>query len=40
MGIWEVALIGVALAMDACAVAMTNGMTDNKMRVWKALLVV
>jgi putative Mn2+ efflux pump MntP len=39
MGIWEVALIGVALAMDACAVAMTNGMTDNKMRVWKALLV-
>ncbi|MBQ8428618.1 MAG: manganese efflux pump [Clostridia bacterium] len=39
MGIWEVALIGVALAMDACAVAMTNGMTDNKMPVWKALLV-
>ena len=39
MGLWEVALIGVALAMDACAVAMTNGMTDNKMSAWKALLV-
>ena len=39
MGIWEVALVGVALAMDACAVAMTNGMTDNKMSIWKVLLV-
>ena len=39
MGFWEIVLIGVALAMDACAVAMTNGMTDNKMSVWKALLV-
>lgn len=39
MGFWEIALIGVALAMDACAVAMTNGMTDNKMSAWKALLI-
>ena len=39
MGFWEIVLIGVALAMDACAVAMTNGMTDNKMSAWKALLI-
>ncbi len=39
MGIIEVSLIGVALAMDACVVAMTNGMTDSKMSVWKALLI-
>lgn len=39
MGFWEIALIGVALSMDACAVGMTNGMTDNKMSTWKALLI-
>ena len=39
MGLLEILLIGVALSMDACAVAMTNGMTDRKMRVKKALLI-
>ena len=36
---WEVLLMSVALAMDACAVAMTNGMCDVKMPVKKALLI-
>ena len=31
MGFLEVLLLGVALAMDACAIAMTNGMTNSKM---------
>ena len=31
MGFFEVLLLGVALAMDACAIAMTNGMTNSKM---------
>ena len=31
MVFWEILLVSVALAMDACAVAMTNGMTDTKM---------
>ena len=39
MSIWEILLLAVALSMDACAVAMTNGMTDSKMPVWRALLV-
>ncbi len=39
MGIWEILLLSVALAMDACTVAMANGMTDNKMSVKKALLI-
>ncbi len=39
MEIWEIALLGVALAMDACAVAMTDGMTNPKMPLWKALLI-
>lgn len=39
MGIWEILLLGVALSMDACAVAMTNGMTDKKMGRGKALLI-
>ncbi len=30
MGFWEILLLGVALSMDACAVAMTNGMTNPK----------
>lgn len=37
MGVFEIILIGVALAMDACAVAMTDGMTDSKMPFWKVL---
>ena len=39
MEIWEIALLGVALAMDACAVAMTDGMTNPKMPFWRALLI-
>ena len=39
MEIWEIALLGVALAMDACAVAMTDGMTKPKMPFWQALLI-
>ena len=37
MTVLEIVLIGVALAMDACAVAMTDGMTDSKMPLWKVL---
>ncbi|MBR2023550.1 MAG: manganese efflux pump [Clostridia bacterium] len=39
MGLWEVVLTAVALAMDACAVSMTNGMTDRKMPVRRVLLI-
>lgn len=39
MSVFEIVLMSVALAMDACAVAMTNGMTDTKMRAGKALLI-
>ncbi len=39
MGIWEILLLSVALAMDACTMAMTNGMTDTKMPVKKALFI-
>ncbi len=39
MTIWAILLTSVALAMDACTVAMTNGMTDVKMPMKKALLV-
>lgn len=35
----EIVLIGIALAMDACAVAMTDGMTEPKMPVWKTLII-
>ena len=35
MSVFEIILIGVALAMDACAVAMTDGMTESKMPFWK-----
>ncbi len=31
MGFLDVLLLGIALAMDACAIAMTNGMTNSKM---------
>ena len=39
MGVWEIVLLGLALSMDACAVAMTNGMTNPKMPAKKALLI-
>ena len=39
MEIWEITLLGVALAMDACAVAMTDGMTNPKMPFGRALLI-
>ncbi len=39
MQIWEILLLSVALAMDACTVAMTNGMTESKMSAKKALLI-
>lgn len=39
MQTWEVFLLAAALSMDACAVAMTNGMTEPKMSVKKALLI-
>ncbi len=39
MQIYEILLMAVALAMDACAVAMTNGMTHPKMPFKKALLI-
>ena len=32
MGFVEVLFLGIALAMDACAIAMTNGMCNPKMR--------
>ena len=37
MTVLEIVLIGMALAMDACAVAMTDGMTDSRMPLWKVL---
>ena len=39
MQIWEIVLIGGALAMDAVAVGMTDGMVEPKMPLWKVLLV-
>ena len=39
MGVWEVLLLGLAVSMDASAVAMTNGMTHSKMKVSKVLLI-
>ncbi len=39
MGIWEILLLSVALAMDACTVAMANGMTDSKMPIKKVALI-
>ena len=39
MGFLEIVLLGVALSMDACAVGMTNGMTDTKMPMKRALLI-
>ncbi len=39
MGFLDILLMGVALSMDACAVGMTNGMTDCKMPLKKTLLI-
>lgn len=39
MGILETLLLGPALAMDACAVSMTDGMSDPKLPVKKVLLI-
>ena len=39
MGFWGTLVYSVGLAMDACAVAMTNGMTDTKMPAKRALLI-
>lgn len=35
----EILFMGVALSMDACAVGMTNGMTDTKLTLKRALLI-
>ena len=39
MGFWGTLVYSVGLAMDACAVGMTNGMTDSKMPAKRALLI-
>ena len=39
MGFWGTLIYSVGLAMDACAVGMTNGMTDAKMPAKRALLI-
>ena len=39
MQVWEIFLLGLALSMDACTVAMTNGMTNPKISTKKALLI-
>ena len=39
MQVWEIFLLGLALSMDACTVAMTNGMTNPKMSVRQAVLI-
>ena len=39
MSVWEIILLSVALSMDACAVAMTNGMSNPKLSPGKALLI-
>lgn len=39
MGIFETILLGPALAMDACAVSMTDGMSYPKMNKTKVLLI-
>ena len=39
MQVWEILLLALAVSMDACAVAMTDGMCDAKMSVKRTLLV-
>lgn len=39
MQVWEILLLALAVLMDACAVAMTDGMCDAKMSWKRALLI-
>ncbi len=39
MQVWEILLLGLAVSMDACAVAMTNGMCEAKMPLKRVLLI-
>ena len=39
MGFFEIALLGVALSMDAAAVGMTDGMSEDKLG-WKKMLLI
>ena len=39
MQVWEIILLAIALSMDACTVAMTNGMTHPKMPVRESALI-
>ena len=39
MGIFATLIYAVGLSMDACAVAMTNGMSDTEMPVKRTLLI-
>ncbi len=39
MQVWEILLLAVALSMDACTVAMTNGMLYPKLSLKKSLLI-
>ncbi|MBQ7912864.1 MAG: manganese efflux pump [Clostridia bacterium] len=39
MQVWEILLLALAVSMDACAVAMTDGMCEAKMPLKRALLV-
>lgn len=39
MEVWEIILLALALSMDACAVAMTNGMTNSKLNKKQAVLI-
>ena len=39
MQVWEILLLALAVSMDACAVAMTDGMCDIKMPVRKSILI-
>lgn len=39
MGIFEIIVMSVALAMDACAVGMSDGMCESNMSVKKSLLI-
>lgn len=39
MGIFEIILLSIGLAMDATAVSMTNGMNDTQMKIKKIALI-
>ncbi len=39
MQVWDILLLGVALSMDACAVAMTSGMNESKMPFKRVLVI-